>query len=489
MEKTCTIQIIDQVNIKLNGLDAHIRREIVEKLKFLVPYARFLPQFKLGRWDGKISFASVGGGTYINLLDRVLPIIIDAGYEIKIDDRRPEYNFSFPKATEDMLSDKVWPIGHPMAGQPILLRDYQVKAINNFLENHQSLQSIATGSGKTILTATLSYLCEPYGRTIVIVPSKSLVKQTEEDYINLGLDVGVFFGDRKEWNKTHTICTWQSLSILGKKTKKEEIDVSIGVDEFLKDVVCVIVDETHIVKGNQLRDLLCGSMAEIPIRWGLTGTIPKEEHEFLCLLISLGSIVGDGVKASDLQEKGVLSNCHINILQLQDSHVDYNDWHDELEYLTTDRKRLEWIAKRCEQISNTGNTLILVDRIECGEFLQSLLPNSVFISGSMSVKNRTVEYKSIQTENNKVLVCTYGCSSTGLNLPRIFNLILFEPGKAFTKIIQSVGRSLRKTDDKDFANIYDICSSLKYSKRHLTKRKQYYNEAEYPYTMEKIKYR
>ena len=88
----------------------------------------------------------------------------------------------------------------------------EVETINKFVETPQCLQEVATGAGKTIITATLSHICEKIGRTLVIVPNKSLVTQTEEDYINVGLDVGVYFGDRKELGKTHTICTWQSLN-------------------------------------------------------------------------------------------------------------------------------------------------------------------------------------------------------------------------------------------------------------------------------------
>ena len=100
-----------------------------------------------------------------------------------------------------------------MAGQHIMLRDYQVTAINDFLKNPQSLQEIATGAGKTITTATLSHITEKYGRSLVIVPNKSLVTQTEKDYKNCNLDVGVYFGDRKELHKKHIICTWQSLNL------------------------------------------------------------------------------------------------------------------------------------------------------------------------------------------------------------------------------------------------------------------------------------
>ena len=106
-----------------------------------------------------------------------------------------------------MFSSKVWPDKHPASGESIVLRDQQVEVINKFLHTPQCLQEIATGAGKTLITAALSNMCEPYGRTIVIVPNKDLVTQTEADYINLGLDVGVYFGDRKEAGRTHTICT------------------------------------------------------------------------------------------------------------------------------------------------------------------------------------------------------------------------------------------------------------------------------------------
>lgn len=95
----------------------------------------------------------------------------------------------------------------------------------------------------TLITAALSYSCEPYGRTIVIVPNKSLVTQTESDYRNLGLDVGVYFGDRKEIGRTHTICTWQSLNVLLKNTKDAMDSNSLTINEFIEGVVCVMVDE------------------------------------------------------------------------------------------------------------------------------------------------------------------------------------------------------------------------------------------------------
>lgn len=149
MAKT-TLKIIDQVNCKFLDLDPHTRRKMIDELKYFLPHAKFSPSYKLGRWDGTTSFANVSGATYINLLDRILPIIMDSGYEIDIDDDRPELNIQFPVCDESLLAGTVWPKGHPAEGEPIMLRDYQVNAINTFFQNTQSMQQISTGAGKCL---------------------------------------------------------------------------------------------------------------------------------------------------------------------------------------------------------------------------------------------------------------------------------------------------------------------------------------------------
>ncbi len=238
----CQLVIRDEVNVKIEGLDANTRRALTNQFKYEIPGARYLPAVRLGRWDGKVSYFSLAGSTYINLLPEILPLLEQHGYDAEIQDLR-EYatSFDFTAITENTFADRTWPQTHPQAGTAILLRDYQVEIVNRFLSNPQCIQEVATGAGKTIMTAALSASVEPYGRSIVIVPNKSLVTQTEADYRNLGLNVGVFFGDRKEFGHQHTICTWQSLNVLLKNTKTGDTEITIG--EFIEDVVCVIVDE------------------------------------------------------------------------------------------------------------------------------------------------------------------------------------------------------------------------------------------------------
>jgi len=476
------LHIKDEVNVRIEGLDVATRRKVSDKLKYFIPYAYHLPAYKLGRWDGFVRFCDIGGRTYLNLIDNILPIIEQQGYDIEIKDDRKEYNFNFDKVDDQHLSHINWPKGHPQQGEPIILRDYQVKVINDFISNPQCLQEIATGAGKTIITATLSRLCQPYGRTIVIVPNKSLVTQTEEDYINLGLDVGVYYGERKELNRKHTICTWQSLNVLHKKTKKDDTDFPI--DEFLDDVVCVMVDEVHMAKADVLKQLLTGPFAGVPMRWGLTGTIPKEEFEKASLVAGLGQVISS-LSASELQERGVLAQCHVNVIQTQDLQS-FRNYQEELTYLTSNQNRMQFISNLVEEIRSGGNTLILIDRIKTGEALKELIPDSVFIQGKTKMEERQEEYNEVATEQYKVLIATYGVAAVGINLPRIFNLVLVEPGKSFVRVIQSIGRGIRKAKDKDHVQIWDITSNCKFSKRHLTTRKKFYKEANYPYTINKV---
>ena len=479
----CNIIIKDEVNVKLDGLDLVTRRKLTNKFKYEIPGARFMPAVKLGRWDGTVSFFTQGGLTYVNLLDEIIPILEDSNYTFDLDDRRESWNLKFEPVTTETFSDKTWPEGHTHEGQPIVLRDHQVEVINNFINNPQCLQEVATAAGKTIITAALSKLIEPYGRSIIIVPNKSLVTQTEEDYINMGLDVGVYFGDRKEPGRTHTICTWQSLNILEKKRLNAEDDL---IEEFKRDVVCVIVDEVHQAKADVLRRLLTNVYGYVPIRWGLTGTIPKADYEFKSLHVSLGDVI-NRVSAAELQAKGLLAKCEIEILQLWD-YVDYKNYREEQTYLVTKQARIDYIGRMVEQMRQSGNTLVLVDRVKSGDLLTEAIPNSVFVRGATKADERKEHYDEVKTADDKVIVATYGVAAVGINLPRIFNLVLIEPGKSFVRVIQSIGRGIRKAQDKDFVQVWDVCSTAKFSKRHLTERKKFYKEAQYPFTVTKVDY-
>ena len=502
--------IKDECNVKVEGVEIGTRKKLVDRFKYEIPGARYQPAVRLGRWDGKVSYFSLGGSSYINLLPEIIPILDGDGYDIELVDLRAYNNtIVFDTIAEDTFAHKSWPVGHTQAGQPVLLRDYQVEIINNFLANPQSVQEVATGAGKTLMTAALSLMAERYGKSVVIVPNKDLVRQTEADYRNLGLDVGVYFGDRKEVGRTHTICTWQSLNVLLKNSEGRNSEdepsshrllrdpTDYIIDDLVDGVALVMVDEVHMAKADALKTLLTGVFAQVPIRWGFTGTIPKEDYAAVSIYCSLGNVVGR-LSASTLQDAGHLAQCHVNIVQLLDG-VEYRDYQSELKYLVTNTERLSYLARLIEKIKEGGNTLILVDRIETGKILQAELstlfsllsdkPDVVFVNGGTKATSRKEEYDEFATATNKVFLATYGVAAVGLNIPRIFNLVLLEPGKSFVRVIQSIGRGIRRAEDKDHVEIWDITSNCKFAKRHLTKRKAFYKEANYPFTVEKVNWR
>jgi superfamily II DNA or RNA helicase len=268
-----------------------------------------------------------------------------------------------------------------------------------------------------------------------------------------------------------------------KKTKSGEAEVDI--QDFIEGVVCVIVDEVHMAKADALKTLLTGVMARVPIRWGLTGTVPKEKFESQSLLVSLGPVISK-LSASELQDRGVLAQCHVNIVQLID-HVEYSNYQSELKYLLEESGRLDTMADLVRRVNETGNTLVLVDRTECGRQLVARLgEKAVFVSGATKGTKRQEEYDEVADATDKIIVATYGVAAVGINIPRIFNLVLIEPGKSFVRVIQSIGRGIRKAEDKDHVQIWDITSTCKFAKRHLTKRKQFYKEANYPFSAEKL---
>ena len=432
---SCKLVIKDQVNVKFENLDLKWRQRLHQKFKYQVPYAYHLPAVKLGRWDGKIAFFGLGGTTYLYLVDQILPILEDGGVYVELDDQRPKTELAFTKIDKNYLSHIKWPENHPSAGQPIELRDYQVETINKFIEDPQSIQEIATGAGKTIITAALCQLVEPYGRTLTIVPNKSLVTQTE-------------------------------------------------FKEFIEGINTVIVDEVHMAKADVLKRMLTGPFAHCQIRWGLTGTVPKQEYEYMGIKVSLGEVTNK-IPAKELQDKGVLANCHVTVLQTNDV-LEFRNYQEELKWLTTDPKRTSWIAKTISDIATSGNTLILVDRISAGEILEKKIKNSVFIRGATKNLDRKEHYDEVSTASNKIIIATYGVAAVGINIPRIFNLVLLEPGKSFVRVIQSIGRGIRKAEDKDNVMIWDITSACKFARRHLTQRKKFYKEANYPYNIEKV---
>jgi len=246
-----------------------------------------------------------------------------------------------------------------------------------------------------------------------------------------------------------------------------------------------VVSNCHMAKADALKTLLTGVMSQVPVRWGLTGTIPKEDFEFQAIHVSLGPVI-HRLAAAELQDRGVLAQCHVNVVQLVDP-VEFSNYQSELKYLLEESGRLDTMAQLIQRVNETGNTLVLVDRVAAGQALvERLGDRAVFISGATKSLERQDHYDQVAEATDKIIVATYGVAAVGINIPRIFNLVLVEPGKSFVRVIQSIGRGIRKAEDKDYVQIWDVTSTCKFAKRHLTKRKAYYKDAHYPFTHERL---
>lgn len=460
---TCKINIHDEINATITGIDTMHHKYLEDTFAFMTPGAFFSPKFKLGVWDGKYKFYNMNGRTYTKLLEEIVPYIIKWGYDISIDDRR-EVRKNADPITADIFKDQI-----VYGGQPFMLRDYQVDFVNGLIERRAGIGTACTGAGKTGMTAALSYAYELAGyETITIVPSGDLSEQTFKTYKMLSLDVGRYDGKVKELGKTHTVATWQTLQ------NNPQVLSSMGM---------LIVDETHGAKASVIRKIINEYGDHIEFRYGVTGTIPKDEIDQYHLKVSLGSqIESISVKASKLIELGFLAKIMIRQCITMDPKEPLPNYSAEKAWLEKNEDRIDFFAEFIrEKAKEHGNTLVLVNSITFGRKLAKFMgPGVKFLSGSNSNDERWEQYSKFDDEDGFIAIASFGIASTGISIDRIFCMITIDAGKSFIRTIQSIGRGLRKGRDKNDVIVYDVSSNQKYSTKHRKKRLQYYQEAEYP---------
>jgi len=494
----CKIRLLNEVTAVVVGLHGDHYEMLYNKYAVPAPNYFFNPRYKLGQWDGKIHYFSMNGKTYMYLLDELIPIIVKLGYKITLEDLR-----TGEKADPPLITDQFYAhVPHADTGEPTVLRHYQVSGINALIESGYGILLASTGAGKTIICTAL---VDSYGKlgikTLTIVPNQDLIRQTKKDYVHYGLDVGEYSGTTKTLNHQHVISTWQALKNNPKIVEQFQL---------------VLVDECHGAKGNVLQKILTDHSANILYRFGVTGTLPKDPSDLMAVHVALGP-VRETVAARQLIDEGVLSNLHIDVIQLEeDLNAEYRqfcendvegskpptytqfkdgyfpDFSAEKSFTHRNETRMEWIAEMilAKQDNKKGNTMIFVDSVALGRKLASLIPGSYFVNGTDVKKSseRDKIYQLFKERDDLVVFATVHIAGTGLSINRIFNLFFIDIGKSFIRVIQAVGRGLRKSSDKNFVNIYDICSDLKYGKKHLKTRTNYYDEAQYPYKKIKVDY-
>jgi superfamily II DNA or RNA helicase len=490
--------LLDEVTAVIVGLHSDHFDILYKKYSIPAPGFFFNPLYKMGRWDGKTHFLKENGRTFAYLLEEILPRIVSMGYAIEIEDLR---NIVAPQP-DNVTADLFAHTPHPDTGEPTKLRHYQIDGINELVNAGFGIVRASTGAGKTILCTGI---CETYGKigvkTLTIVPSQDLISQTKKVYDYYGLDVGEYSGTSKDLDHLHVVSTWQALQNNPKVVELFQM---------------VLVDECHGAKGKQLGEILTDHASKIPFRFGVTGTMPPEPADEMSVYVALGPIRFN-ITAAQLIAEGVLAAPHIDVIQLEEdlkaewqqhcadlhstikppTYTQYKDEYlpdftSEKAYLHRKSKRIEWIANyiMAKADKKKGNVMCLVDGIPFGRKLAEHIPGAIFVNGQdvKTAKARKEIYKLFESNDNLVVIATVHIAGTGLDIPRIFNMILVDLGKSFVRVVQAVGRGLRKAKDKDTVMISDICSDLKYAKKHLKQRTNFYEDASYPYKKHKIDY-
>lgn len=452
-------ELKDPLNIRIDTDDYDYLRDIKEHLSYHVDGYRFMPAYKCGSWDGKISL--------YNAVDRSLP------YGLLLETlkwHKREWNDK-----KYILSDDVKRIfqgirpnySKSLAFEPY---EYQDDCISACLKTSKGIIRSATASGKSLM---ISYVMQgllennAFNNGIIVVPSVGLVTQFYEDMKDYGMDmsmVGRVGDDLKEWGNPITISTWQSLQ---------------NVPERMEDMDAVIVDEVHGAKAKVLSDLL----QRTPARWrfGFTGTMPSSLLEQYQVMSYLGPVLKE-YGSVELAKLGYVAECKINMV-----HIDYKEapkgtYNEVKDTVFNNSFRLGIIYNILSKIE--GSALLLVGKVEDeGEVLKKRLEERpefkgkeiMFLSGRDSAEEREKWRKYTDTSDNVILIATYGIFQQGINIKSLKNLILASPFKSKVRVLQSIGRTLRLHASKDGALVWDICDDVKHLNKHSDIRLKHYN--------------
>jgi superfamily II DNA or RNA helicase len=328
-------------------------------------------------------------------------------------------------------------------------------------------------------------------RTLIIVPTISLVSQLASDFKDYGFDSDklvhkIFGGQEKDSNKPIIISTWQSIYKMPKKFF-DEFDVVIG-------------DEAHLFKSKEISNLMT-KMTNAKYRIGTTGTLDGTKTHKL-VLEGLFGAVRKVITTKELMDNKVVADFNIKCLLLK--HPDSIcqaaknfTYQQEIEYLVLNESRNKFISNLA--LSLEGNTLVLYQYVDKhGKLLYDLINSRMsdrkcfFIYGKTDVEVREETRRIVETENDAIIIASYGTFSTGINIRNLHNIIFASPSKSRIRNLQSIGRGLRKSETKESATLYDIADDLRHKKRenytlkHFAERIKIYSEEKFAFKVYKI---
>jgi superfamily II DNA or RNA helicase len=480
---------IDAVDLKIECEDS-IAKELNQFFTFYVPNYEFTPAYKNKKWDGKIRlFNLYSRKLYIGLLDYLVQFAKDRKYTIehKIVNEHP--------VTTDDVSRMVNELKIESRGKLITPHDYQIDAITHAINKKRTLLLSPTGSGKSLIIYSLvrHYLSqlEQDEKILIVVPTTGLVSQMYNDfrdYAGKNWDVEknchvIFSGQDKLTNKQVVISTWQSIYKMPKN--------------FFDKYKVVFGDECHLFKAKSLTTLMT-KLTEANVRIGTTGTLDGTQVHKL-VIEGLFGRVRNVTTTKTLMEREVLSNLQIDCLMLQYSPNEIQEikrasYMDEMKWIIAHPKRNKFISDLCGKIK--GNTLVLFNYVELHgkplyELIQKSYPNKkvFFIYGGTDAEQRENIRQIVDKEKEAILVASYGTCSTGINIRNINNIVFTSPSKSVVRVLQSIGRGLRRSESKDSVKLYDIADNLSYKKyrnhtmRHLDERIKIYTNEHFDYKL------
>lgn len=485
---TTTITKKNEVYLKVEG-EQSLHKELSEHFSFDVPGAKFMPQYKNRVWDGKIRLYSPGTGEiYVGLFDYLCEYLEEKGYDYIIKDSK---FYGLPNEEEDYVTPESVASFVRSLGLPFKIRDYQLKAVFSALKHRRKLLLSPTGSGKSLIIYSLVRWHLIKDRQIlIIVPTTSLVSQLTQDFKDYGWAADhyvhqIMSGREKYVEAPVVISTWQSVY---KEPRKffERFDVILG-------------DEAHLYKAKSLTGIL-QKCHDAKYRVGLTGTLDGM-HTHQLVLEGLFGRCDKVTTTVDLMKKGQLTPLKVKILLMKHGHVPFDYYQQEMDYIVSHPRRNKFICNLANDLE--GNTLILFNYIEKhGEPLWDLLNNRVeenrkifFIHGGVDAVEREEARRICEEEKNAIILASYGTFSTGINIRNLHNVIFASPSKSRVRNLQSIGRVLRKGDNKAQAVLYDLAddcskgSHHNYTLRHLVERMKIYDEEKFDYEVTKINFR
>ena len=362
-------------------------------------------------------------------------------------------------------------------------RDYQVDAVYDALRYNRKLLISPTASGKSLMIYSIvRYFVEKEHNILLIVPTTSLVEQMYKDFEDYGWNAEeychkIYSGKEKSTNKNVVITTWQSIYNLP-RSFFENFDVVIG-------------DEAHQFKSKSLVGIMT-KLDNTKYRFGFTGTLDgSQTHKWV-----LEGLFGPSYKVTQTQElieKGYLSKLQIKVLLLKHNEHQFDEYEEEIQYLITHDKRNNFIKNLSLDLK--GNTLILYSRVEThGQPLYEMINSSAakdrkifFVYGGVDAEEREKVREITEKENDSIIVASYGTFSTGINIKNLHNIIFASPSKSRVRNLQSIGRVLRKGENKNKAVLYDIADDITYKSKknytlnHLIERIKIYSEEKFNY--------